>query len=103
MRAEEERQIPSRATRITSSVFLALLHPSSKGHGCVAATSSSLQTCDLLPSPDTSVSRISELVGMGALVKTEGGVRLPTKAEFGLKLQDKENNTRKQEEDRIAV
>jgi hypothetical protein len=47
--------------------------------------------------------RISELVGMGALVKTEGGVRLPTKAEFGLKLQDKETSTRKQEENPIAV
>jgi hypothetical protein len=29
--------------------------------------------------------RISELVGMGALVKTNSGVRLPTKTEFGLK------------------
>jgi hypothetical protein len=34
--------------------------------------------------------RISELVGMGALVKTDSGVRLPTKAEFGFKGCDKE-------------
>jgi hypothetical protein len=37
--------------------------------------------------------RISELVGMGALVKTDGGVRLPTKAEFGLKAPDKETRS----------
>ena len=40
--------------------------------------------------------RTSELVGMGALVKTDGGVRLPTKAEFLLKTRD--NEVRKQEE-----
>lgn len=34
--------------------------------------------------------RISELVGMGALVKTDGGVRLPTRAEFLLETHDKE-------------
>jgi hypothetical protein len=39
--------------------------------------------------------RISELVGVGALVKTGNGVRLPTKAEFELKVHDK---LRKQEE-----
>jgi hypothetical protein len=40
--------------------------------------------------------RTSELVGMGALVKTDSGVRLPTKAEFLLKTRDDE--VRKQEE-----
>jgi hypothetical protein len=44
--------------------------------------------------------RISELVGKGALVKTEGGVRLPTKAEFGLNVRDKK--TRRQEDPIIA-
>jgi hypothetical protein len=37
--------------------------------------------------------RISELVGMGALVKTDSGVRLPTKAEFGIKAPDKETRS----------
>jgi hypothetical protein len=45
--------------------------------------------------------RISELVGIGALVKTDGGIRLPTKAEFGLKVHDKETN--RKEEDPIAA
>jgi hypothetical protein len=37
--------------------------------------------------------RISELVGTGALVKTDSGVRLPTKAKFGLKAPDKETRS----------
>jgi hypothetical protein len=36
--------------------------------------------------------RISELVGMGALVKTQRGMRLPTKAEFGFKVRDEETS-----------
>ena len=43
--------------------------------------------------------RTSKLVGMGALVKTDSGVRLPTKAEFQLK----ENESCKKREGPIAA
>jgi hypothetical protein len=65
---------PTNASVLLALLF-SLLHPSSKGHGCVAATSSCLQTCDLLPSPDISLSRISGDDDFGQIRVSRGQTR----------------------------